>query len=88
MRLSRAVSLAGSGETVVVVTSGGVIALVVAALVDPDCGDDDAFARRWQRLNTVIVNSSVTRVVVGSTGARLLTYNEHEHLPQELLTYR
>jgi hypothetical protein len=34
------------------------------------------------------VNSSVTRVVVGSTGARLLTFNEHAHLEGETLTYR
>ena len=32
------------------------------------------------------VNSSVTRVVVGSTGARLLTFNEHAHLTPDLLT--
>lgn len=86
--MARAVEAAGSGATVVAVTSGGVIAALVAALVDPDCTDDAAFARRWQRLNTVVVNSAVTRVVVGATGARLLTYNEHEHLPADLLTYR
>ena len=38
--------------------------------------------------NTVIVNSSVTRVVVGSTGPRLLTFNEHPHLEGDHLTYR
>ena len=79
--LSRAVSLAGSGQTVVVVSSGGPIAVACSALIDPD-------ARLWQRFNTVIVNSSVTRVVVGSTGARLLTFNEHAHLEGQHLTYR
>ena len=44
--------------------------------------------RAWQRFNTVIVNSSVSRVVVGSTGARLLTFNEHPHLEGDHLTYR
>ena len=39
-----------------------------------------AYARLWSRFNTVLVNSSVTRVVVGSTGPRLLTFNEHPHL--------
>ena len=34
------------------------------------------------------VNTSVTRVVVGSTGARLLTFNEHPHLAGDQLTYR
>jgi broad specificity phosphatase PhoE len=79
--LSRATETAGSGETVVVVSSGGPIAVACSALVDPD-------ARLWQRFNTVIVNSSVTRVVVGSTGARLLTFNEHPHLEGDHLTYR
>ncbi|HWM74015.1 MAG TPA: histidine phosphatase family protein [Nocardioides sp.] len=79
--LDRATGAAGPGGTVVVVSSGGPIAVACAALVDPD-------ARLWQRFNTVIVNSSVTRVVVGSTGARLLTFNEHPHLEGDHLTYR
>ena len=40
------------------------------------------------RFNTVTVNSSMTRVVVGSTGRRLLTFNEHPHLEGDTLTYR
>ena len=40
------------------------------------------------RFNTVCVNSSVTRVVVARSGARLLTFNEHEHLAPDQLTYR
>jgi broad specificity phosphatase PhoE len=79
--LGRAADAAGSGSTVVVVSSGGPIAVACGALVDPG-------ARLWQRFNTVIVNSSVTRVVVGSTGARLLTFNEHSHLEGDHLTYR
>jgi broad specificity phosphatase PhoE len=78
---------AGSGSTVVVVSSGGPIAAVCAALVDPEA-DDATFARVWSRLNTVLVNGAFTRVVVGSTGARLLTFNEHPHLEGEALTYR
>jgi hypothetical protein len=35
-----------------------------------------------------MVNVSVTRVVVGSSGARLLTFNEHSWLDRELVTYR
>ena len=30
----------------------------------------------------------VTRVLEGSTGRRLLSFNEHSHLPRELVTYR
>jgi len=72
----------GSGETSVVVTSGGVIAAVAAGLLG------DVTPTAWQRLNAVVVNSSVTRVLVGSTGVRLLTFNEHQHLSADLLTYR
>jgi broad specificity phosphatase PhoE len=78
---------AGRGGTAVVVSSGGPIAAVCAELIDP-AADDASFARRWSRLNTVLVNSSVTRVVVGSTGARLLTFNEHAHLDGDARTYR
>lgn len=82
-----AAACAGSGETAVVVSSGGPIAAVCAELVDPEA-DDVAHARLWSRFNTVLVNSSVTRVVVGSTGARLLTFNEHVHLEGTRVTYR
>ncbi len=88
MALDRVTAAAGSGSAVVVVSSGGPIAVSCAALMDPD-GDDPAVAGRlWHRFNTVIVNSSVSRVVVGSTGARLLTFNEHPHLEADHLTYR
>ena len=85
--MDAACARAAAGETAVVVTSGGPIAAACAALVDPDA-DDATFARIWSRLNTVLVNSSFSRVVVGSTGARLLTYNEHPHLEGDQLTYR
>lgn len=86
--LERVSAQAGPGGTVVVVSSGGPIAAACAALVDPDGGDHAVLARLWGRFNTVVVNSSMTRVVVGSTGARLLTFNEHPHLEGETLTYR
>ncbi len=85
--LDRAIASSGPGGTVVVVSSGGPIAVACAALVDPEA-DAPSVARLWQRFNTVIVNSSVSRVVVGSTGARLLTFNEHPHLEGDHLTYR
>lgn len=85
--LDRACAQAGPGRTVVVVSSGGPIAAVAAALVDPDA-DAATYARVWSRFNTTMVNSSVTRVVVGSTGPRLLTFNEHAHLDGDALTYR
>jgi broad specificity phosphatase PhoE len=85
--LAGACAAAGPGGTVVVVSSGGPIAAACAELVDPDA-DDAAYARLWSRFNTVTVNSSITRVVVGSTGRRLLTFNEHPHLEGDTLTYR
>ncbi len=87
--LTRAMEVCGSGETVVVVTSGGPIAAVAATLVDPSCVDDQAAtARLWSRFNTVVVNAAYTRLLVGSSGARLLTFNEHHHLSVEQVTYR
>lgn len=82
-----AATASSSDGPVVVVSSGGPIAVTGADLVDPDA-DPLVHARLWQRFNTVVVNSSVTRVIVGSTGARLLTFNEHAHLTPETLTYR
>ncbi len=81
--LERAFALAASGSTAVIVSSGGPIAISCAQLIDPH-----GLAQTWARFNTVTVNSSVTRVVVGSTGARLLTFNEHAHLTSDHLTYR
>ena len=83
--LADAVARSGSGQTVVVVTSGGVVGLVAAGLLGVS---GDALPDTWQRLNTVAVNSGVSRVLVGPRGTRLLTFNEHEHLAGELLTYR
>ncbi len=77
---------AGRGP-VVVVSSGGPIAVTAADLVDPEA-DVAGHARLWQRLNTVVVNASVSRVIVGGTGTRLLTFNEHAHLTPGTLTYR
>ena len=70
--------------TAIVVTSGGVISAVCADALGLD-GDG------WSRLNTVIVNSSVTKLVVGRRGTTLVTINDHAHLEPhgaELLTYR
>lgn len=82
------VTAAGSGATVLVVTSGGPIGVLGAALLDPAADDREARARLWSRLNTVCVNSSVSRVVVGGGGVRLLTFNEHTHLDRATTTYR
>jgi broad specificity phosphatase PhoE len=77
---------AGDGVTVVA-SSGGPIAAACAMLVDRDASAPE-LGRLWAAFNTVIANSSVTRVLEGSTGRRLLTFNEHAHLPRDLVTYR
>ncbi len=76
------------GGVVVAVTSGGPVGAVAAGLVDPDGADRATLVRLWERFNTVCVNSSVTRVLVGSTGTRLLTFNEHTHLDRARVSYR
>lgn len=71
----------------VVVSSGGPIAAACATLVDPESPTEE-LPRLWKSFNTVMTNAAVTRVLVGSTDRRLLTFNEHTHLPRALVTYR
>ena len=81
--IGRAARKAGERRTAVVVTSGGPIAAACAMLTE--VGEEPRrLAAAWTRFNAVMVNVSVTRVVVGSTGARLLTFNEHSWLDREL----
>jgi broad specificity phosphatase PhoE len=71
--------------TAVVLTSGGPVAWAAASLLA-----DDAATRTdlWLRLNPVSVNTGVSTVVVGSRGTTLVTWNSHDHLPPNLITYR
>ncbi len=85
--IGHAARQAGERRTAVVVTSGGPIAAACAMLTE--VGEEPRrLAASWARFNTVVVNASVTRVVVGSSGARLLTFNEHSWLDRQLVTYR
>jgi broad specificity phosphatase PhoE len=85
--LREVAQLCESGSSALVVTSGGAIAAVCAMLVA--VGEEPRrLSPLWQRFNAVLVNSSVTRVLVGSSGPRLLSFNEHSHLEREHLTYR
>ena len=85
--IGHAARKAGERRTAVVVTSGGPIAAACAMLTE--VGEEPRrLSAAWARFNAVMVNASVTRVVVGRTGARLLTFNEHAALDRELVTYR
>lgn len=72
---------AGSGQSVVVFTSGGPIALATSYALAGD-------ASLFQRLNNVVINASVTTFIVGSSGTNLLSFNEHTHLPKDMVTFR
>lgn len=76
--------VAGAGRDAVVVSSGGVVAAVAARLLGG--GPETVVA-----LNRVSVNAGVTKVVVGRSGASLVSYNDHAHFEgadRRLLTYR
>ncbi|MCL2585242.1 MAG: phosphoglycerate mutase family protein [Streptosporangiales bacterium] len=82
----------GSGETYAVFTSSGVIAaaaahLLAGGLVEDTLGGKSA-ANIWPRLNRVVVNSSVTKVVVGRRGMSLVSFNDHGHLNPAEVSYR
>lgn len=73
----------GRGETALVFTSGGVIAAVAASLL----GAPEAFLP----INRVLVNASISKLVIGSTGTNLISLNDHSHLEETdraLVTYR
>lgn len=79
--LDVATEQAGSGRGVAVFTSGGPIALVTSYLL---AGDASLFIT----LNRVAVNAAVTTLIVGRGGRRLLTFNEHTHVPRDSVTFR
>lgn len=72
-----------SGQTAIAVTSGGVVSAVCTAALDLG-------PTQWLRLNRVVVNTSLTRVVRGRGGTNIVSINDHAHLEghDDLLTYR
>jgi broad specificity phosphatase PhoE len=73
----------GARQSAVVFTSGGPVSWVTAWLVD---GGVPA----WGRMSKVVVNSSVTKVVLGRRGTSLVSFNDHGHLEgrEGLVSYR
>ncbi len=78
-RVLRGLDGLGDGNTVVV-TSGGPISVVVAELLQSPAA--------YERLAPVVLNAAVTKIVLGSRGRTLVSFNEHAHLVGDLLTYR
>lgn len=73
-----------SGRDAIVFTSGGVIAALCGGLLDLGPGG-------FVALNRVTANGAITKVVVGSGGTSLVSFNDHAHFEgdaRRLLTYR
>lgn len=79
--LDRLTDAVGKGESAVAFTSGGPIAIVVSHLLAGDVS-------LWSSINSVIINAGVTKIVLGRSGRNLLSFNEHGHLPADMVTYR
>lgn len=82
--LRRTVERLEPKQTAVVLTSGGPISWTASALLGSG-------AEVWTQLNPVVVNASVTKVVIGRRGATLVSFNDHSHLEAAdagLLSYR
>ena len=75
--------LAALPGTTLAVTSAGVIAVACAQITGLP-------ADRWPALARVTVNASITKLITGSAGTHLLTFNDHAHLEADrsLITYR
>lgn len=76
--------LTQQADNTLVFTSGGAISATVRRLWNmPDS--------EWSKLNRVVANASLTKIVVGRRGMHLSTFNDHGHFEGEhsrLLTYR
>ncbi|MCG8394627.1 MAG: histidine phosphatase family protein [Pseudomonadales bacterium] len=70
-----------SGESALVFTSGGAISVIIQHLL----GMNDEALITWNR---TLINTSVTRILVNAGKLRLVSVNEHLHLPSEQVTYR
>ncbi|MAU81355.1 histidine phosphatase family protein [Gordonia sp. Z-3] len=80
----RATALAGSGQTVLVVSSAGTITQWLAQLweIPPSA---------WPALSRTMVNASVSKLIVGRSGVSVVSFNEHAHLADReggLATFR
>jgi len=82
--LGEVVQALGRGQTALVVSSGGAIAAISAALLRVPPEALIAF-------NHVSVNTGITKLAVGRSGTTLISSNEHAHLDEaddSLISYR
>lgn len=82
--LDRLVQHIGHGKTALVFTSGGYIGVTVQRLLGLNA--KQAFGFNWH-----IANASITKLLYGSRGVSLQSFNEHGHLESadgKLLTFR
>lgn len=81
--LTELASELGSGETAVVITSGGVIAALVGTCLQ--AGPDSFIA-----LNRMTVNTAISTILCGPSGLHVLSFGEHAHLYSDraLITFR
>jgi len=88
--LVRSQALLDEHRAVLVVSSGGPIAMVAALLVAGPDVTGAQLARIWTCLNRVSVNTGITKLIYGRSGIALSTFNDHHHLQATpgLLTYR
>jgi broad specificity phosphatase PhoE len=82
-RVTAALERLETHQDIAVVSSGGPIAMAASLLTTGS-------AAGWAALNRVSVNTGVTKVISGSRGLSLSTFNEHTHVEADrrLLTYR
>lgn len=82
--LDRLVQHLGHGKTALVFTSGGYVSVTVQRLLGLSA--EQAFGFNWH-----IANASITKLLYGTRGISLQSFNEHGHLEQhdgKLLTFR
>jgi len=82
--LSKLTATLQKSQNVLVFTSGGPIATICSFLLK--IPDEHNFQLGW-----TLTNAGLTKLIVGSRGTYLSTYNEHQHFESrhtELITYR
>jgi broad specificity phosphatase PhoE len=79
--LADVVRRTGPDDTVVVFSSGGPVAGVISTALGLDTA-------AWLAVSRLIINASLTKLVVGESGATLVSFNDHAHVEAAgLLTY-